>query len=270
MRCSLHRVIGLFWAPMITTVFVWGCAQSATGDITPETDPSLPELDASWTPSPDKPKTDAGRDTGSPSTPEDNPPAKIAADAGKDTGPSPPPPPVGPSKPTQGEVFITEVMYDPFANEPASEWIEIHNKASSARALSGITIVDGGNRTHLIGAGVTIAPGAYVVLARLKTAATSAKVPAAAIVYEYGVGLPDNAGIQLANATTGGVYLRDGATTVAQADYGGWYSQSGGSSVQLKTLTYAASGQSSSWCLSLNTWATGSDKGTPGAASDCP
>ena len=267
MRCSLHRVTALVWAPLITAAFIWGCAQSATGDITPETDPSLPELDASWTPSPDKPKekTDAGKDSGGESTV--NPPAKITAEAG---APPPPPPPAGPPKPTQGEVYITEVMYDPFANEPASEWIELHNASSGGRTLSGLTIVDGGNRTHVIGAGVTIASGAYVVLARLKTAVMSAKVPAASIVYEYGAGLPDNGGIQLANAATGGVYLRDGAATIAQADYGGWYSQSGGSSIQLKTLTYTASGQSSSWCLSLNAWTTGSDKGTPGAANDCP
>jgi hypothetical protein len=136
--------------------------------------------------------------------------------------------------------------------------------------LTGLTIIDGGNRTHVIGAGITIAAGAHVLLARSKTAATAAKVPAAAILYEYGASLPSNAGIQLANAATGGVFLRDGSTVIAQADYGGWYSQSGGSSVQLKTLTYAASGQSSGWCLSLNSWTTGSDKGTPGAASDCP
>jgi hypothetical protein len=269
MRCSLHRVAALAWAPMVMTAFVWGCAQSATGDVTPETDPSLPELDASWTPSPDKPKEKADAAPASTSTPEKNPPAKIVADGGP-TGAPPTPAPVSTPKPAQGEVFITEVMYDPFANEPASEWIEIHNAAASERMLSGLTIVDGGNRTHVIGAGVTIAPGAYVILARLKTAVTTAKVPAASIVYEYGTGLPDNGGIQLANATTGGVYLRNGAATIAQADYGGWYSQSGGSSVQLKTLTYTASGQSTSWCLSLNAWATGSDKGTPGAASDCP
>lgn len=167
-------------------------------------------------------------------------------------------------------MLITEVMYDPFGTEPAGEWFELHNVASSARTLSGLSIVDGGNRTHTIGAGITIDPGAYVVFARVKTSAVAGKVPATAIVYEYGAGLPDNGGIQLANGTTGGLYLRDGATQIAQADYGGWYSQSGGSSVQLKTLTYAGSAQMSGWCLSLNVWTTGSDKGTPGAASDCP
>ena len=217
---------------------------------------------------PDAGKRDSGADD-----PEDDP-EETQTPAPPDAGPADtgPPPRVQPTtpKPVQGEVLITEVMYDPFANEPASEWIELHNAATSARTLSGLTIVDGGNRTHVIGPKMTIAAGAYVVLARNKAAAVAAKVPAAAIVYEYGAGLPDNAGVQLANSSSGAAYLRDGATTIAQADYGGWYSQSGGSSVQLDVLTYPASGQSASWCLSLNPWATGSDKGTPGAPSDCP
>jgi len=263
-------------APTLTVALLWGCAQSGVGDLTPEIDPSLPELDASWSPSPGETPSakvpEAGkRDSGRSSTPDDDdptPPTAVAPDAGGDdteepSGSAAP-------KPSQGEVLITEVMYDPFSSEPASEWFEVHNTSSGVRTLSGLTIADGGKRTHVIGAGVTIDPGAYLVLARSKAAAIAAKVPAAAIAYEYGTGLPDNAGIQLANGSTGGVWLEDGATTIAQADYGGWYSQSGGSSVQLGTLTYAASGQRASWCLSLSPWTAGSDKGTPGAPGDCP
>ena len=95
-------------------------------------------------------------------------------------------------------------------------------------------------------------------------------MPAAAILYEYGTGLPDNAGVQLANGDTGGLWIAFGASTIAQAPYGGWYSQSGGSSVQLKTLTYADGAKKDSWCVSFNAWTTGSGKGTPGAAEDCP
>ncbi|MDF2696824.1 MAG: Hemolysin-type calcium-binding region [Labilithrix sp.] len=268
---SLRRVTALAWAPMLT-LLVWGCATSGTGDIGPATDPTLPEVDASWAPSPGKSsKKDAGSSSGSEEedepTNEEEPPKTAAPDGG--TSSTDPPAPSTP-KPAQGEVLITEVMYDPFTNEPASEWIELHNTTTAARSLAGITIVDGGNRTHVIGGGLTVAAGAYVVLARNTVAATAAKVPAAAIVYEYGTGLPDTAGIQLANGTSGGVSLKNGTSVIAQADYGGWYSQSGGSSVQLETLTYNAGLQSSSWCISLKPWTTGADKGTPGAPSDCP
>ena len=275
---SIRRIARYASASVVSTVLVWGCAQGDSGDIVPDISASTPELDASWSPSPNTPsekvpaKEKADSDSEGTDPPPDDeddqgpPPTAVEPDAG---GSTPTNPPSGP-KPTQGEVLITEVMYDPTSNEPATEWIELHNKASGARTLSGLTIVDGGDRTHVIGAGVTIGAGAYVVLVRSKSAAASAKVPSAAIVYEYGAGLPSNAGIQLANAGTGGVWLRDGSNTIAQAKYGGWYSQSGGSSVQLKTLTYPASAQSSNWCVAGSAWTTGSDKGTPGAPSDCP
>lgn len=286
MSRSLRRVTTFAWAPMLTIGLVWGCAQSGVGDVSLESDPSLPEVDASWTPSPETPSEKVPSSSGSwgddasgseeeetpPSDPPptSTPPSKAAdPDAGAPDSGSTSSSGSG-SKPTQGEVLITEVMYDPTGSEPANEWIEVHNRASSARTLTGLTIVDGGDRAQIIGTSVTIAPGAYVILARSKSAAVNAMVPASAIVYEYGAGVSSGAGIQLANGASGGVSLRDGTTIIAQAAYGGWFSQSGGSSIQLKTLTYPASLQSSNWCLSSNAWTAGSENGTPGAASDCP
>ena len=95
-------------------------------------------------------------------------------------------------------------------------------------------------------------------------------MPQTAIAYEYGTGLPDNAGILLTNGATGAVSILNGAATLASAPYGGWYSQSGGSSVQLKVLDPALTTSKTSWCLSLTAWTAGSEKGTPGAAEDCP
>lgn len=278
MSRSLRRAATLAWAPLLPFALAWGCAQGTLEEAAVGVDPTVPEVDASWAPSPEGPseKVPEADDDAPPDEEEESPPSSgpPPTAAGPDDDAGPPDtgaPPAGPaSKPAQGEVLITEVMYDPSGTEPTTEWIEVHNKASSARLLGGLTIVDGGNRTHVIAAAITIAPGAYVVLARDKAAATAAKVPAAAIVYEYGKGLASSTGIQLANGGTGGVSLRDGASTIAQAAYGGWFSQSGGSSIQLKTLTYPGSLQKSNWCLSSGAWTTGSDKGTPGAGSDCP
>ena len=94
--------------------------------------------------------------------------------------------------------------------------------------------------------------------------------PAGVVTYEYGAGMPDNAGVQLANGSTGAISILNGAVTVINAAYGPWFSQSGGSSLQLKSLTYAGATSQASWCLSATAWATGSDMGTPGAAEDCP
>lgn len=245
-----------------------GCAVAEAGELSPDIDPTVPGVNAGYDPS--APRGDGGAETSSSKLPGPSS-SSSGGDGQEDAGQSSTtPPPAGGSKPAQGEVLITEVMYDPTGAEPSSEWFELTNVTASPKTLSGLVLADGANRTHTIGPNVVIAPGAYVVFARNKNAAIAGKVPSAAIVYEYGTGLPDNGGIQLANGSTGGLRLRDGAMIVAEADYGGWYSQSGGSSVQLKTLSFSAAASSSNWCLSLNPWTTGSEKGTPGAPSDCP
>lgn len=250
-----------------------GCAMSEPADLTPDLDRNLPGVDAAYDPSPAEggktgaPASDAGNETENPGggTPDSGTKPIVTPDSGPvDSGPPATP------KPGPGEVLITEVMYDTFGTEPDSEWIELYNKASSVRTLTGLTIKDGGGRTHVIGTALTIAPGTYVLLARTKVGAVAAKVPASVIVYEYGEGLPSNAGVQLANGATGGVSLLNGPVVITQAPYGGWFSQSGGSSAQLSILDGAQSTAKNSWCLSSNTWTTGSEKGTPGAAEDCP
>lgn len=263
---SLRRLAAL------ATILAAACASSEVPDVSPDIDPSLPGVEGTGDPTRAEGGAPAAPDAGtrdSGSSPKPTP--KAPADAGSgdattilpvDAGPPPPP------KPGVGEVLITEVMYDPFGTEPDSEWFELHNRASETRSLGGLVISDGGGRTHTIKAGTTIAPGAYVVFVRSIGAA--GKVPSTAIAYEYGESLPSNGGVILANGDTGALYLRNGGTVIAQADYGGWFSQSGGSSVQLKVLDFAASANKTSWCLSYNAWATGSDKGTPGAPSDCP
>lgn len=172
-------------------------------------------------------------------------------------------------KPTQGEIVISEVMYDANGTEPASEWIEVYNAASSPRALSGLAIRDGSNRSHTILPGVVIAPGAYAVLASDRAAVVASKVPAAVILYAYNEGAGTD--VQLANSANGGVVLLDGTTEVARAHYGllGLGSSSNGQSIQLKALDYASAGAKTSWCYSSAAWTTGSGKGTPGAPSDC-
>jgi hypothetical protein len=162
-------------------------------------------------------------------------------------------------------VLITEVMFNPTGVEPDTEWVEVFNTTSEDRTLSGLNLIDGAGRTHVIGAGVTLAAGAYQLLVRDRTAAIAAGVPAGVILYEYGA-VGD---VQLANGVTGGVSLENGATSIAEAPYGGWFSNNG-ASIQLKTLSYAASSMQASWCQSAVVWTGSTDFGTPGAAADCP
>ncbi len=237
-----------------------GCAMSDRPELLPTPDPSLPGIDAGGEPSPvagGGAQSDSGGH-------ESGDAAKDAATlTSPDTGPTVP-------KPAQGEVLITEVMYNPSGPEPKSEWFEVRNVATAPRDLGGLTIADGAGRTHVIAANTVVAPGAYVLFVRDRATALAQKVPSAAIDYEYGTGMADTAGIVLLNGSTGAVSIHDGSTTIAQAPYGGWFAQPGGLSVQLKVLDYAKSASQSSWCLSPSAWTTGADRGTPGAASDCP
>jgi Lamin Tail Domain len=219
--------------------------------------------------------TDAGVDgaTDPDSLPPPPPPAKDAGTAKDASTHDAAPPPPGPAKPKPGEVLITEVLYDPSGTEPDNEWLELFNTTTADKLLTGLVLSDGGGRTHTIGGTQVIIPaGAYVVLARSKSAATAAKVSTTAILYEYGTTLPSTEGILLANGSTGGLTLADGATQIAHAPYGGWYTQAapGGRSVELKATTGTQAGGAGGWCLAAKTWAAGSDQGTPGAANDCP
>jgi hypothetical protein len=250
---------------------VFGCAMSAPADLTPGVDPGLPTVSATNDPSPgaSNGSNDGGAsqvDAAPPSGGSDGGLKGLSQDAGVDAAPPAPSAP----RPAVGEVLITEVMYAPLTPEPTTEWFELHSLASSPRSLTGLTIKDGSGRTQTIAPNVVLAPGAYVVLARTTAGAISAKVPAGVIAYEYGAGLPNTAGVLLTNGATGGLALLDGAVTLASAPYGGWFTQSGGHSVQLKVVDASVAGAKASWCLSANTWAVGSDQGTPGAPGDCP
>ena len=251
----------------VLAALVVGCAMSTPADLSSgEVDTNLPGLEAGNSPVPGMPDDRDAAAAETDGTPDSSTAKQPAApDAGVDAAPPPPTVP----KPTAGEVIISEVMYTTSGPEPASEWIELHSLASSPRSLAGLVLKDGSARTHAIVGPLTIAANAWVVLARSKTAAIAAKVPAASIVYEYGTGLGDSAGILLANGSTGAVSLLSGATVINAAPYGGWFSTAG-SSVQLKVLDGAQSGAKASWCLSSTPWSTGAEKGSPGAANDCP
>lgn len=221
-------------------------------------------------------KLDAGKDADASADADAGKDAAADAEAGADGGDAGDAgdASMGGTKPLQGEVVISEVMFNPSAaTELNGEWIELYNTTASPKLLSGLILEDGSNRTHTLRAGLVIAPGAYVVLVSRQAGAVDAMIPAAAIVYDYATGVAQNDAVQLANSATGSIVLRDGVTPIARGEYGplGLTSPTvNGASVQLKALDYASAGVKANWCSSPNAWAVGSDKGTPGAASDCP
>ena len=220
-------------------------------------------------------KADAGPDAGPTDAGADADASPTDAGADADAGSIPDAGDAGGSvKPLQGEIVISEVMYNPSGAEPLAEWIELHNTTATTLSLSGLVLKDGASpsNSHTIRAGLVIAPGAYIVLVSSATEAMAGKVPAGAIAYDYNTGVLAADRLTLGNSSAGSIVLLDGVTEIARAKYGalGIGNAAAGQSIQLKTLTYAAAGIAASWCKSSNVWIATSDKGTPGAASDCP
>jgi hypothetical protein len=172
--------------------------------------------------------------------------------------------------PEPGELAITEVMLSPSGPEPASEWFEIYNRASSPRRLNGLIVEDGDGDTDVIPPAppVVVAPGTYALLVRDQAAAVQALVPASSVAYAYGAGLPWYEGIELDDGDVGDLSLWNGSTLLADVPYGQWDSSWVGQSIELATPESDAS-DPSQWCVARSPWAPGSDDGTPGAASDC-
>ena len=175
--------------------------------------------------------------------------------------------------PLVGEVVVSEVLYNPAGTEPAEEWFELYNTTGLPKLLSGLVLKDGSGRAHTIPASpaVVIAPASYYLLVHTKSAAIAVNLPGAALAYEYG-DAPAN-DVQLTNGSTGAIFVLNGATQIAQSNYGPFAftaSQASGVSIELKTLTNAASLVKSNWCLSTTAWPGGNGKGTPSAANDCP
>lgn len=241
-----------------------GGDDSMGGRYLPSDEPDPEEEDVPLPPRPeDGSAADSSDDAGQHYKPRDagGDAAKPVADSGSDAGSG--------SRPSAGELLVTEVMFNPSGSEPEEEWIEVLSTASGARTLSGLVLVDGSARTHTIGAGVVLQPGQRALLVRSRSAALAAKIPSASILYDYGTGVSQ--GVQLTNSSTGSIAIRNGATTVVSVPYGAWsLGVANGESIQLDLETAQGATAKSNWCVSARTWASGADYGTPGAASDCP
>ena len=173
--------------------------------------------------------------------------------------------------PLPGDLLVSEIMFDPSGPEPDSEWFEVYNAASGPRILEGVVVGDKSGRDTKITSTppLVIAAHAYQLFVHTRSAAIVASVPHAADAYEYG---DNDAGPMLTNGVTGAVQLSLTGVTIAEVDYGGWFTEPapGGASIELKTLTPAGEKDKAAWCLAPNAWPGGNDEGTPGSKNDCP
>lgn len=213
--------------------------------------------------------------------PRDDPPPPPPRDAGAndasqpvDAGPTPAP------RPKPGELFITEIMFDPSGPEPSEEWFELFSIATQTVSLNGLLVRDGAGRVHGVPADppVLLAPAAHKVFVRNRAQAIATGVPPSAILFDYGAGDPDTGGVLLSNSASGAVSLMDGGAEIVKVAYGPFgFTQTppGGASIQLKVPDADLAKNASGWCRSTTIWPgqpptkNPQDKGSPGAASTC-
>jgi hypothetical protein len=235
------------------TVAVPAC-ETAAEDAAPTTLPPAADADAD-----DEAEVEAD-DSVEPDGGDEADPADSSVPTGGESIPTPAP----------GDLAITEVMLSPSGPEPASEWFEIYNRASTARLLNGLTLEDGYGDTHVVAspAAVVVPPEGYALLVRDEATAIRTLLPGPAIVYAYGAGQHSYEGIELDDGADGDLSLWSGGTLLADVPYGMWDASWVGQSIELATPQSDES-DPGQWCVADAPWTSGSDDGTPGGPNDC-
>jgi hypothetical protein len=171
-------------------------------------------------------------------------------------------------KPGTGALQITEFLANP-ANPPAGgmgsdttrEWFEVVNASGVAFDLNGLIVADTNDTSPINSAAcISVAPGAYALLARSTDPALNGMLPAPDAT--FGFSLVD----------TDKVEVRDGANVLDSVD---WVSVTSGVSKQLDPDEFGNANNNDPaaaiWCASTAAYGDMSNKGTPRAANmQCP
>jgi competence protein ComEC len=186
--------------------------------------------------------------------------AIAAACADRGTVPSSALAPIAPSRSVStlaGKLVINEFLADPSAVTDANgEWVELHNRGTSAVNLQNFQITSGNDAVHTITASVSVPAGGYVVLGRNASSSTNG---GATVAYSYGTA------ITLAN-TSDWLSLREASG--ASVDSVSWTSTSAGTAWGVKDPALAHTTVSTAnWQLQTSVFGL-ADKGTPGKAND--
>ena len=174
----------------------------------------------------------------------------------------------GEAFPAEGEVIITEIMYDTEADlvENNAEWFELHNLADGPRSLDGCIVGDTSAISTTL-AGIVIPAGGDIVLARSLTN-NGGLSPAGTFTFTL------NNGVETVKLTCDGVLVDQVAY-----DDGGTFPDGKAKSISLDPAAYdaTANDDGANWCLAQDLYFTGSATptgdhyGTPGAGNpSCP
>ncbi|MDP6942565.1 MAG: lamin tail domain-containing protein [Myxococcota bacterium] len=167
-----------------------------------------------------------------------------------------------------GDVIITEIMYNPhLADDTVGEWIELFNPTIAALDLSGAVLSDNSSDTHQIVGPLTIASGAYLVLAASADLGLGGFL-SADYVFD---------GVAFGNGGDSVVIWYDGVVIDEVAyDDGDTFPDEKGVAMSLDpgATNANANDQGANWCGATDVFATGADAdelGTPGGPNPpCP
>ena len=172
-------------------------------------------------------------------------------------------------QPAEGEVIVTEIMYDPHfdLNEGEAEWIELYNTTDEALTLTGCELRDSGDGVTI--EDLDIPAGGYVVFAQSEDAGLNGGLSPDAL-FSFSLGNDGDT-----------VSLVCGDVTVNSVAYddGGDFPDARARSLNLNAdnLTAADNGDGANWCPAIEAYYTGAvtpdedNYGTPGAPNSvCP
>ena len=174
---------------------------------------------------------------------------------------------VGFGQTAEGDIVITEIMYNPAAvNDARGEWFEVYNTTSDTVDIEGWAIEEAdGSPSHTInnsGNKVEVPANSYKVLGRNDDMTLNGGVE---LLYEYGSWALNQGGDS--------IVLKDGTTEVDRVVYDTTaFPVGSGASISLKgpaaDFTASLNDVGANWCVETETYGDG-DYGTPGEASDC-
>jgi hypothetical protein len=169
-------------------------------------------------------------------------------------------------KPAANALVITEFLANPAGStDSVREWLELANTSGAAFDLNELTVARTGQTGTKINAAscISIAPGAFGLLARNTDPAQNGALPA--VDATFGFALVDS---------SGDIELRDGTTVLDAIAYTTGAGVSGvARQLDPDSLSAAANDNASSttWCAATTTYGDGTNKGTPKAANaQCP
>ena len=159
-------------------------------------------------------------------------------------------------------IVINEIMYNDQSGPDTLEYLELHNAGATAAAVGGMEFTSG--ITMTIPAGVTMAPGSYLVLAR--NAAAHSTVFANSIVTEWTGGGLSNSGETIEISNSDGTVI----DVVSYDDGNGWPIEADGNGYALVLCDPASDNNAaSSWGLEPATFRSSGYFGSPGVANIC-